>query len=443
MACVGCYHSERGRGTSFASRKVAMSTMVPGRCEESKTGGEAGGAWYIAACRGLVLTHVMVKTAMHTPSPFDQLMAAIGTDKVVGTDVSNCPLSRESLKYFVAHPGLMKAYLCQTFRFRETHAPLDTATVHQLSDLAISRLVDVLPAPGMCRCRHVIMQRVSHRCAGANALRVNDHVALFPVNIVLANHANLVSEQFRAAYPSTESLPRFVNHQVTPRSSHVVPAAGKPYCTVGGDATGWDLVLDAWNHEPSAATQQLQRIMRSCGGEIHRTMCVGLSGSGKTTAAMALAQDSVVILVTASSCRDNDDTLPSHFSKDWRQLLKLAQARPEGISPTDNKLWLRMAWLCLVYSRLLLYKAFLAIAQGDPKQVRQQWLLVQREYRPTVTVPLASKLKPTTAVVSALERAILRVRPTCHRGRVVVVVDEAQRVNDGFPLKLPNMHVRY
>ena len=158
---------------------------------------------------------------------------------------------------------------------------------------------------------------------------------------------------------------------------------------------------------------------------------------------MALAQDSVVILVTASSCRDNDDTLPSHFSKDWRQLLKLAQARPEGISPTDNKLWLRMAWLCLVYSRLLLYKAFLAIAQGDPKQVRQQWLLVQREYRPTVTVPLASKLKPTTAVVSALERAILRVRPTCHRGRVVVVVDEAQRVNDGFPLKLPNMHVRY
>ena len=262
---------------------------------------------------------------------------------------------------------------------------------------------------------------------------------------VLANHANVVSEQFRAEYPSTESLPQFVNHQVTPRSSHVVPAGDKPYCTVGGDGMGWNLVLDAWNHEPSAAAQGVQRCLAAAGSDyIRRAMCVGLSGSGKTTAATTLAQDHIVILVTASSCRDNEDTLPSHFSDDWRQLLKLAQARPEGTSPADNKLWLRMAWLCLVYSRLLLYKAFLAIAQGDPKQVRQQWLLLQREYSPTVTVPLVlSTLKPTIAVVDALEWAIICVRPSSRRGRVVVVVDEAQRVNDGFPLKLPHMHVRY
>ena len=271
-------------------------------------------------------------------------------------------------------------------------------------------------------------------------------VCIPDVDTVLANHAKMVRDQFRAAYPSTGSLPRFVNHQVTPRSSHVVPAHGQTYCTVGGHGTNWNLVLDAWNHQPSAATQALQRIVdASADGGTHQAMCVGLSGSGKTTAATTLAQDNVVFLVTASSCRDfGGDVLPVLFSKDWRQLRKLAQARPEGTSPADNKLWLRMAWMCLVYSRLLLYKAFLAIAQGDPKQVRQQWLLVQREYSPTVTVPLAlSTLKPTIAVVDALEWAIICVRPSSRRGRVVVVVDEAQRVNDGFPLKLPNMHVRY
>ena len=264
------------------------------------------------------------------------------------------------------------------------------------------------------------------------------------INAVLANHANLVAEQFRAAYPSTESLPRFVNHQVTPRSSHVVPAHGQTYCTVGGDGMGWDLVLDAWNHEPLAATQGVQECLATSGPcQIRRAMCVGLSGSGKTTAATTLAQDHVVILVTASSCRDNKDTLPSHFSKDWRQLLKLAQARPEGTSPADNKLWLRMAWLCLVYSRLVMYEAFLAIAEGNAKQVGQQWLLLQREYNPTVTVPLASTLEPTSAVVDALEAAVVRVRFRHLRARFVMVVDEAQRVNDGFPLKLPHMRVRY
>ena len=270
-------------------------------------------------------------------------------------------------------------------------------------------------------------------------------VCIPDVDTVLANHAKMVRDQFRAAYPSTGSLPRFVNHQVTPRSSHVVPAHGQTYCTVGGHGTNWNLVLDAWNHQPSAATQALQRIVdASADGGTHQAMCVGLSGSGKTTAATTLAQDNVVFLVTASSCRDfGGDVLPVLFSKDWRQLRKLAQARPEGTSPADNELWLRMAWLCLVYSRLVMYEAFLAIAEGNAKQVGQQWLLLQREYNPTVTVPLASTLEPTSAVVDALEAAVVRVRFRHLRARFVMVVDEAQRVNDGFPLKLPHMRVRY
>ena len=260
---------------------------------------------------------------------------------------------------------------------------------------------------------------------------------------VLANHANVVSEQFRAEYPSTESLPQFVNHQVTPRSSHVVPAGDKPYCTVGGDGMGWNLVLDAWNHEPSAAAQGVQARLAAAGSDyIRRAMCVGLSGSGKTTAATTLAQDHVVILVTASSCRDNEDTLPSHFSKDWRQLLKLAQARPEGTSPADNELWLRMAWLCLLYNRFAMYEAFLAVAEGDARQVRQQWLLVQRDRHRMAAAPLAATLEPTAAVVDALQEAVLRVRCKHVTSPIVVVIDAATCVNHNFPLDLPRMGVR-
>ena len=165
MAGVGCYHSERGRGTSFPSRKVAMSTMVPERREGSQGGGEAGGAWCVVACRGPNwLTRLLVCSMMPTASPFGLLVAALGADNVVGTDSSVVPLDIDNIKHLVATPNSMKAYVALTFRFRETDAPLDAATVAKLSDRAISRLAGVLNTHGTCRCGHLIMQRVSHRC---------------------------------------------------------------------------------------------------------------------------------------------------------------------------------------------------------------------------------------------------------------------------------------
>ena len=65
-----------------------------------------------------------------------------------------------------------------------------------------------------------------------------------------------------------------------------------------------------------------------------------------------------------------------------------------------------MAWLGLVYTRLVMYQEFLDMAQGTVKEQLRQWLLVQQEFDFTQLEPVASTLQPSAAVVGALETAV-------------------------------------
>ena len=128
--------------------------MVPERHEGSQGGGEAGGAWCVVACRGPDwLLRLIVCSMMHTASPFGLLVAALGADKVVGTDSTVLPLDIDNLKHLVAHPESMKAYVAKTFRFRDTNMPLDTVDADRLAANAITRLANVLTTHGGSRDR--------------------------------------------------------------------------------------------------------------------------------------------------------------------------------------------------------------------------------------------------------------------------------------------------
>ena len=288
---------------------------------------------------------------------------------------------------------------------------------------------------------HMLPLHAMHTCSSLPYVRVLS--SEIDVKALLADHADLVRSQFRRTYPHTKSLPQFENIKVTPLSRHVVPANGKPHCIVGGVRNEPDLVLDSWNHPPSVAAERLRTFRTWSGPSV--AVGVGLPGSGKTTAVTQLADDHAVIMVTASSWDDNDGTLPPHYSSDWRQLLGLAQARAGAQSATslaENKLWVRMAWLGLVYTRLVMYQEFLDMAQGTIKEQLRQWLLVQQEFDFTQLEPVASKLQPSAAVVGALEAAVRTFYAHRSRAHVIVVIDEAQRVSHMFPLKLPRMDVR-
>ena len=252
---------------------------------------------------------------------------------------------------------------------------------------------------------HMLPLHAMHTCSSLPYVRVLS--SEIDVKALLADHADLVRSQFRRTYPHTKSLPQFENIKVTPLSRHVVPANGKPHCIVGGVRNEPDLVLDSWNHPPSVAAERLRTFRTWSGPSV--AVGVGLPGSGKTTAVTQLADDHAVIMVTASSWDDNDGTLPPHYSSDWRQLLGLAQARAGAQSATslaENKLWVRMAWLGLVYTRLVMYQEFLDMAQGTIKEQLRQWLLVQQEFDFTQLEPVASTLQPSAAVVGALETAV-------------------------------------
>ena len=242
---------------------------------------------------------------------------------------------------------------------------------------------------------HMLPLHAMHTCSSLPYVRVLS--SEIDVKALLADHADLVRSQFRRTYPHTKSLPQFENIKVTPLSRHVVPANGKPHCIVGGVRNEPDLVLDSWNHPPSVAAERLRTFRTWSGPSV--AVGVGLPGSGKTTAVTQLADDHAVIMVTASSWDDNDGTLPPHYSSDWRQLLGLAQARAGAQSATslaENKLWVRMAWLGLVYTRLVMYQEFLDMAQGTIKEQLRQWLLVQQEFDFTQLEP--PRFSPATII---------------------------------------------
>jgi len=99
---------------------------------------------------------VMLCSAIHTASPFDQLVAALGTDKVVGHDRDVCPLSIEELEHLVAHRAAMQSFVADNFRVRDTNMPLPKQAVRNLSTFATSRLAE---APNMqgTPCGHLSM----------------------------------------------------------------------------------------------------------------------------------------------------------------------------------------------------------------------------------------------------------------------------------------------
>ena len=433
---------------------------------------------------------------MHAVSPFEQLVAALDCNEIVGEEDPYEPMDVSLLKTLVSYPApLIQVYVQARFRLRENGAMLDDTFVWKLCTKALAALKKSAHAEAVSVVAHLTHSLMavppgrmypwvgpvtciaitalgfmgsldiyssfsrSHRshcsryicvssqlpCCHYTRVSIVAHARVLSSDIdvkaVLADHANLVRSQFRHTYPDSKSLPQFENIKVTPLSRHVVPANGKPHCIVGGVRNGPDLVLDSWNHPPSPALQRLRTVM-AC-SDCCAAVGVGLPGSGKTTAATQLADDHVVVMVTASSW--DDGTLPHHHSRDWRQLLELAQAWARGQSATplaENEQWVRMAWMGLVYTRLVMYQAFLDVAQGTTKQQLRQWLLVQQEFNFTQLKPVASKLQPSTAVVDALASAVRAVVNRCSRSSVIVVIDEAQRVNDMFPLKLPRMDVR-
>lgn len=91
-------------------------------------------------CRIVWLTPSLLWAAPHAVSPFQQLVAALDCDEIVGKDFSTDSMDMQELRMFVESPMLMRACVKARFRLRENGAMLDDTFVKKLSTKASAAL---------------------------------------------------------------------------------------------------------------------------------------------------------------------------------------------------------------------------------------------------------------------------------------------------------------
>ena len=83
---------------------------------------------------------VCPNSTLRSVSPFDQLVAALDDDSIVGTDDPDYPLTRDALAGCVSQPDYMRRVVKDQFRLRASNKKLDAETVQKLCSKAIRAL---------------------------------------------------------------------------------------------------------------------------------------------------------------------------------------------------------------------------------------------------------------------------------------------------------------
>ena len=79
-------------------------------------------------------------STLRSVTPFALLVAALGDDKIVGTDDPDAPLTRDGLAALVSQPELMSAFVGFRFKSRASNKNLDSDTLQKLCSKAICAL---------------------------------------------------------------------------------------------------------------------------------------------------------------------------------------------------------------------------------------------------------------------------------------------------------------